>query len=444
MVENGVITVDREALYGEVWSTPGRTLAKKYGISDVALAKACKRHNIPRPQRGHWAKLAHGKQSPQLPLPPLDDPRLKEVRFYGGMSGARAFHDPALESLSEAPVHAAPTTVPERLCSPHPLIVATREYCKTVEAGQATDRDRARTLNVYVSRSGLTRALRVMDTLIKAWESLGGAVTVDRDMHDATKHATYFALGEDSVAVELEEKQERIAGQPRWGHERRYTGQFVLRFDHAWDARLRGTWADGKRQRLEDVLDSVITGLLRRIDYEKQQRLDHEIEGRQSDVAKQRRAATEQYEAEEQKRREQLKISVDRWHEAERIRHYLSVFETEFSAGNWRPRNEGAFRRWLKWAFWYADHIDPLIRAEPMPEEVEPPANTPIEQLEWTRHTRPVLERLGVRDTDALHALREEEILAAEGEGRRGAWSEVCRVLEGLGYDMAGRRYWLL
>jgi len=31
--QNGVTTVDREALYKEVWATPGRALARKYGIS---------------------------------------------------------------------------------------------------------------------------------------------------------------------------------------------------------------------------------------------------------------------------------------------------------------------------------------------------------------------------------------------------------------------------
>lgn len=438
-----MITIDRDELYKEVWSTPGLTLAKKYGISDVALAKACKRHDIPRPPRGHWAKLAHGKEPPQIPLPPLTDPRLKEVRFYGGEPGARVFFDPDLESLAERPLRAAATTVPERLSSPHPLIVVTQEYRKAADAGKATDRERARALSVYVSRGTLPRALRIMDTLIKGWESVGGAVTVDRHMHDATKHATYFAVGEDQVAVELEEKQERTPAKSGWGYDHHYTGQLVLRLEHAWDAKLRGTWADGKRQRVEELIDSIITGLLRRIDHEKQDRLDHEISARQSNRAKQRRATAERHVAEEQKRREQLKVEVDRWHEAERIRHYLSVLDTEVGLGNLKPHNEEAFRCWLKWAFWYADHIDPLIRAEPLPEDVEPPTNTPLEKLEWTRHTRPILERLGVGDTDALHALHEDEIRAAEGDGRRGAWDEVCRVLEGLGYDMTGRRYWL-
>ena len=51
------ITVNRNELYTEVWSIPMCRLAKKYFISDVALAKVCKKLNIPRPQRGYWAKI---------------------------------------------------------------------------------------------------------------------------------------------------------------------------------------------------------------------------------------------------------------------------------------------------------------------------------------------------------------------------------------------------
>jgi hypothetical protein len=47
------IEVTRQALYDQVWSTPMTKLAKEYGISDVALAKICKKLNVPYPQRGY-------------------------------------------------------------------------------------------------------------------------------------------------------------------------------------------------------------------------------------------------------------------------------------------------------------------------------------------------------------------------------------------------------
>jgi hypothetical protein len=61
---------NREQLYEEVWSEPVIALAKKYGLSDVGLAKICKKLNIPRPGPGYWAKKAAGRpvgKPPPLP-----------------------------------------------------------------------------------------------------------------------------------------------------------------------------------------------------------------------------------------------------------------------------------------------------------------------------------------------------------------------------------------
>jgi integrase len=68
-----IARVDRRALYEEVWSAPLRNVAKHYEVSDVALAKACRRLKIPVPGRGYWNKIAaHLPVPPRPPLPPLD------------------------------------------------------------------------------------------------------------------------------------------------------------------------------------------------------------------------------------------------------------------------------------------------------------------------------------------------------------------------------------
>lgn len=58
---------DREKIYEEIWSEPIQRVAKRYDISDVGLAKVCKRLNIPRPGRGYWAIKAAGKPIPKRP-----------------------------------------------------------------------------------------------------------------------------------------------------------------------------------------------------------------------------------------------------------------------------------------------------------------------------------------------------------------------------------------
>ena len=63
---------DREKIYEEIWSEPIQRVSKRYDISDVGLAKVCKKLNIPRPGRGYWAVKAAGKPIPKRPpLPEL-------------------------------------------------------------------------------------------------------------------------------------------------------------------------------------------------------------------------------------------------------------------------------------------------------------------------------------------------------------------------------------
>ena len=49
--------VSREALYDEVWRHPMLRVAERYGVSSSFMARVCTSMNVPRPPRGHWAKL---------------------------------------------------------------------------------------------------------------------------------------------------------------------------------------------------------------------------------------------------------------------------------------------------------------------------------------------------------------------------------------------------
>jgi hypothetical protein len=64
--------VTRAELYELVWRTPMSRLAAEFGVSDVALAKTCRRLSVPRPGRGYWAQIAVGREvkRPALGKPP--------------------------------------------------------------------------------------------------------------------------------------------------------------------------------------------------------------------------------------------------------------------------------------------------------------------------------------------------------------------------------------
>src|SRR5262245_17035110 len=62
--------LSREELYDLVWSEPRSKLSTKFGISDVAISKACRRADIPVPEPGYWARLQAGKSADKRSLPP--------------------------------------------------------------------------------------------------------------------------------------------------------------------------------------------------------------------------------------------------------------------------------------------------------------------------------------------------------------------------------------
>ena len=78
----GAATLSRGELYAEVWSVLMLRLGSKYGLSDVGLAKVRRKHDIPLPPRGYWARKQHGKAVKQSRLPsPERNPSI-EIRPY--------------------------------------------------------------------------------------------------------------------------------------------------------------------------------------------------------------------------------------------------------------------------------------------------------------------------------------------------------------------------
>src|ERR1700688_3007881 len=105
------------------------TLAKKYGISDVGLAKVCRKLTIPLPGRGYWARKQAGQKVRQEPLPQVNEkdkvllhkpsaPKERPVTEELGTDDERAQLARLETSSPEAPLKRGDLS--------HPLIVQAR------------------------------------------------------------------------------------------------------------------------------------------------------------------------------------------------------------------------------------------------------------------------------------------------------------------------------
>jgi hypothetical protein len=65
----GAGLVSRQELYEMAWSMPMIKVAEQFKVSGSYMARVCSALRVPRPERGHWAKLAVGKAPERPPLP---------------------------------------------------------------------------------------------------------------------------------------------------------------------------------------------------------------------------------------------------------------------------------------------------------------------------------------------------------------------------------------
>jgi hypothetical protein len=108
-------------------------VVKRYGVSDVAIHKACKRLKVPVPPRGYWAKLRAGHKVTREPLPPFEGPK-PIPRFVSPRLRRQPVIDPTnrlgyLPEDERIKILAICTAakVPERLTTPHALIEQDRQ-----------------------------------------------------------------------------------------------------------------------------------------------------------------------------------------------------------------------------------------------------------------------------------------------------------------------------
>ncbi len=90
--------ITRQALYEAVWAQPISKLSNSFGVSDVGLAKACRRLAVPLPPRGYWARRAAGKPAVQMALPPRP-PGLNDETTIGGNGHRWSWSNPPDEEF---------------------------------------------------------------------------------------------------------------------------------------------------------------------------------------------------------------------------------------------------------------------------------------------------------------------------------------------------------
>lgn len=382
------VHLSREELYDLVWSEPMSTVAPKLGMSDRGVAKICERLKVPRPPRGYWQKKMAGQKVRRFPLRALPDgARTPSIaRIAPGHERAPVSQAVVEAKRSEARPENA-IVVPTKVGRYHPLVRATRAAVRARRSTAARPRDARQAvqgLDVEVTKDSEVRALGIMHALIKGLEKRGISVKVD-----ASTDSTLAVLDEAAVKIRLTERRRRIelpptpkelADEKRYGwrpfkrYEYQSTGKLVLAIDEWIDA-PRKSWADGKKQRVEDCLNDFVVGLRavaeakRRADIERRERAARREEERRIKEAIRAR------EEAERRRWDDLRRRAAAWEEHRRIVRYIRALRRRLEHAP--DELKAAARPWLEWAEARIGDSDPFhdvssIFAERALEPVEP------------------------------------------------------------------------
>lgn len=265
-----VVEITRHELYQMVWSRPVIECAKSFGMSDVGLAKICKRHKVPRPYLGYWARIQAGQKPQKTPLPKSKDN--SKIRIYVRTPV------PKEKNASKMPFDnksMPDIVVREVLSDPHYLIAETSKFlerCQYDNAGIAV-LPKSGCLDIRVAKESLSRALKIMNALITSLEAIGFQVFIQENTTNVKilDVTVTFKMGEELDRQHLRAKDLNLDGYYQFGYnsyEKQpiHSGRLFLMIedpDFYSHSEYRRNWRDTESKKLEDFLKSFVLGLIR-------------------------------------------------------------------------------------------------------------------------------------------------------------------------------------
>lgn len=163
----------REEFYELVWSKPLTHLAKEFALSDVALHKICKKHDIPNPPLGWWAKKAAGKAVKQIPLPPTKDGISSRVTI----AAAELRPEPELIAAAREKARLLASTVDDGATMPtHPIVERTIVQLRKAKPSPTNGLVSIDGLNVVkavVAPASIDRLQLALSRIVAAADALG-------------------------------------------------------------------------------------------------------------------------------------------------------------------------------------------------------------------------------------------------------------------------------
>ena len=366
----------REELYELVWSAPSVQVAESLGISDVALAKRCKKQNVPKPPLGYWAKVAAGQSPTKKKLPPPPEEVILKV-----------LSRPVRRGLS----------LPDPSETLHPLAEELRrvlDSAKKDSHGRVRAREKALP-EVEISKALIERAVAVFHVVVTEAEQRGVPFRKSRSQYDPG----YFERENDRLQFKIEEELVEQAGaisrkrSYHYSYNDRRSPSGVLTFSLQAGRRYQQSdlkkWSEKDGTSVEKILPQLLREIFHHYIEVRKQRIQEAIEREKQRIAheqwrqeyEKKEAIRKEQEARRQHadtlektglvRRENLLKAAEWWRLSQSLTGFVEECERRWLADGAGELSTEQLS-WLKWAKENVLRLPPFGRGYPDPAEDGP------------------------------------------------------------------------
>ena len=345
--------------------------------------------------------LRNAKQEHKLEFIDIDSMSDEELKLLDGLGWLTA------KSQEDFIKWGKKVRVPKKVDIYHPLII---EYQKEIEYRKQRDkehkfRDTLRFYNftlhpkteyrpnspvipIYVSDRCSSRAFRIIDTLIKIVEDLGGKVKVETSYLAKERDNASIRIFKNQFSFQAKEKMakrrtviasfptEKIANEFRPMYEKVFTGILEIEFEQTsnyWEKSGKiFTFTDSVDSPLEDQLGKMIVILFKTA---QETEIAKIIAEREAEIKAEEQECIQKIEEEQKKRQQELierekcqkqlidniEQQMDDWYKAQKLRQYAQTLEIHvINAANEQERK--FLDRYIELVRKKADFCDPIIK----------------------------------------------------------------------------------
>jgi hypothetical protein len=360
----------REELYELVWSKPITHFAKQFGLSDVAIHKICKKHDIPTPPLGWWAKHAAGKPVKRTALPQKDGDAptkivIADAQFTSEAVHLRAARETARVAADSMPSREAPMdpVVRQTLAALRKLKPSDRGILSLSEPGlvkcevAATSIERVgHALNRLAQAAGAHGFALIGGKSGAIFEGAPESVGISvAEPYRRMKHV--LTPKEEASLAAWEKKRDRAVKFDSWGDiafsrptfpewDYHPTGQLALELERVYvreGQSPRSAFRDGKTQRVEEMAADIAVGIVVVSAATHAERLRREVEENRAEQARRRREDAARAKYIQERREGALAEVLNDVEKLERARRILGLLNDQLTPSE--PRT-AAFLEW--------------------------------------------------------------------------------------------------